>query len=150
MKEKFLALVKEVKDTGIANILCNTTNPEELKAVWQKFVGENSELFQKVQDWASEYDGVSLFEDGEEFEDPIEIVVIIHMINDSEISECDIFENYDDLTYAVEDIPEEFAERLASCISSEMICEITAEDIFDDDEEEDDDDEGNPLDVVEN
>ena len=160
MKDKFLELVEEVKNTGIATILCNTTNAEELKAAWLKFIEENSELFQKVNDWASEYDGESLFEDGEEFENPIEIVVIIRLINDSEISECYIFDNYDDLTDAVGDIPEKFAERLADSIRGEMIYAITAEDIFDEDEEDDadeadgesdtaDEEEGSLLDVVE-
>lgn len=130
MKDKFLELVEEVKNTGIATILCNTTNAEELKAVWQKFEEENSELLQKVEDWVRQYDCEELFDTGEEFENPIEIVVIIRIIGDSRFSEGEIFGTFYDLIDAVENIPGKFAEGLAACMCDDWICDITAEEIF--------------------
>ena len=130
MKKSFLALVKEVKDTGIANTLCHTTNPKELKDAWKKFEEENPVLFYKVKDWASKYDYSPLFAEGEEFQDPVEIAVVIRIIDDYDISECEIFEECDDLTHAIEELPGVFAEGLGKILYHTLICEIIAESIF--------------------
>ena len=134
MKESFLALVEQVKNTGIAKILCNTTNPEELKDAWKKFEDENPGLFQKVKDWAENYDGSVLFAEGENFQNPVGIAVVIRIINDYDVLECEIFEECDDFTHAIEYIHGVFAEGLAKISYNTLICEIKAEDIFAKDE----------------
>ena len=49
MKQRFLALVEEVKATGISQAIYNTSNAEELKAIWKNFLDENQELVAKIE-----------------------------------------------------------------------------------------------------
>lgn len=129
MREDFLNLVKEVKKTGIAKSLCNTTNAEELKTVCKKFEKGNSELIKRIRKWGKVFNGEEIFFEGEEVEDPIEIAVIIYITNRYGF-ESEIFESSDDLAYAMEDISGKFAEGLADFIFEDYVCEVTPEDIF--------------------
>lgn len=140
MKEKFLALVEEVKNTGIVEALYKTSNAEELTAAWQKFSAENQELIAKIKEWATEYedsDTKAIFEDGEQIADPMEIAVCIKIIENSWVSEEEIFCNWEDLAKKIADIESDFAAAVAKLMYDNLICEITAEDIFDSDSDED-------------
>lgn len=141
MKEKFLALVEEVKNTGIVEVLCKTANAEELTATWQKFLDENQELIAKVKEWATEYknlDAEAIFEEGETIANPMEIVVCIKIIDDCYfVSECEIFHDCEDLNEAIAGIENDFVAAVKDFIEDDYICYITAEAIFNSDSDED-------------
>lgn len=133
MKENFLALTQEVKSTGIVAILSNASNVEAFKDAWQKFADENPELFKKVSDWAAEFkqaEAEPFFKDGEVVEDAIEIALTIRIAG-NQFSECDVFENYDDLVRALKDVETPFAQAVAECVDVNYIYDITAENLFD-------------------
>lgn len=133
MKEKFLALVEEVKNTGIVEVLYKTSNAEELTAAWQKFSAENQELIAKIKEWATEYEdsgAEAIFEEGETIANPMEIVVCIKIIDDCDVSECEIFSEWTDLLCEIENIQNDFAEAFATLFKRFLICYITAEKIF--------------------
>lgn len=144
MKEKFLVLVKEIKNTGIVEALYKTSNAEELKATLQEFCTENQKLIKNIKDWASDFKASgtgAIFEKNEAIDNPMEIAVCIKIINDIDVTECEIFGTWVDLMHEIESIGNDFAAAVAYLIDSMLIYEITAEDIFniDCDEEEYDD-----------
>ena len=139
MKEKFLALVNEVKATGIVAILSNTSNVDEFKETWQKFTDENPELFKKALEWGAEFkknEPGNLFEDGEAIENPLEVVVAIRIAG-NKVSECDVFATYGDLVNALEDLKTSFSDIVAECVDYDYIYDIKAEDIFPEDDDGD-------------
>lgn len=132
MKEKFLALIEEVKNTGIVEELYKTSNAKELTAVWQDFYAKNQQLIAKINDWASEYKNSgakAIFKEGETIENPMEIAVCIKVIN-VDVSECEIFSDWKDLLHQIEKIQNDFAVAVANFIKHEIIYIITAKDIF--------------------
>lgn len=129
MKERFLALVEEVKQAGIVEALQKTSTAEEMSAEWNKFLDENQDLCTRIRDWANEFKGL-IFEEDEELENPLEIVAVIHIIKDEYVSEVQIFEDWDKLVDAVRGINNDFAIAVADCIDVEYIHLITAEAIF--------------------
>lgn len=145
MKEKFLALVKEVKNTGIAEALYKTSNAKELEAVWQKFSDENQELFGKIKDWAEEFrisDGTSIFSKAETIENPMEIAILIRIINDkNNVSEFELFENWGDFVEAIHNIGNDFSDVIEDLIWTYYITDIKPQYIFDDDSDDENDDE---------
>ena len=134
MKERFLALVNEVKTAGIASALKATTNASEFEAVGQKFSEDYKELFEKIAAWAEEFRNSEcgrIFDEEETIEDPMEIAVILHIINDEDcVSEVEIFEKYQMLVDAIRDIGDEFSAAVAELADEDYICYITAEKIF--------------------
>lgn len=134
MKEEFLALVEKVKATGIAERLYATSNALELTVVWQKFSAENRKLFKKIKNWAFKFkysDEGAIFEKGETIENPMEIAIVIRIINDVEfVSECELFEDADDLANAIRDIGNDFATAVADYAADWKISGITDIDIF--------------------
>ena len=149
MKQKFLELVKQVKETGIAEALLKSSNAEELKKAWKEFEENNKELFEKIRNWSVDYNKGnkdSLFAQNDEIENPIEIAVIIYIIGDEDTSELEIFSDYEKLTDAIAKIDGIFAQGLAKLAEEICICYITAEDIFDPEsfDEEDEDESDDP------
>ena len=134
MKEKFLTIVEEVKATGIAESFCKTSNAEELTLVWNKFIDENSDLIQKIKEWAEEFKKIDrgcFIEREDTVENPMEIAITIFIIDDvNNLSECTIFEDYEDLISAMRGIGGCFYEAVANLVEEDYICEITAEQIF--------------------
>lgn len=132
MKEKFLELVKKVKQADISPII-QSTNAEELTSAWEAFWAQNPELLTEIEDWAAEYSDSEeepIYATGEEISNPLEIVVLIHAGKQSDASECEIFREWKDLTCVLEDTGDQFATAVANCIYDSIIPEITAEDIF--------------------
>lgn len=134
MKKEFLALVEEVKATGIAERLYATSSAWELAVVGQNFFAENLELFKKIKDWASEFkssDEGAIFGEGETIKNPMEIAIVIRIINDAElVSECELFEDADDLGNAIRDIGNDFATAVADYALDWKISGITDIEIF--------------------
>ena len=140
MKQNFLALVNEVKATGIVAILSNASNAEAFKDAWQKFADENPELLKKASEWGAEFkqtEAEPFFEEGEAVENPMEVVVAIRIAG-NEVSEADVFEYYGDLVNALNDLETDFAATVAKCVDENYIYEIKVEHLFpyDDDENE--------------
>ena len=131
MKNKFLALVEEVKATGIVAALSGASNPEELESVWNEFKEKYPNLFAKANAWGSEFkeSESSLFECEESFENPVEIAVTIVMVG-NEISDADIFDDYEDLIKALKDEESDFANAIAEFVISDYIYNITPTYIF--------------------
>lgn len=140
MKTKFLELVEEVKTTGIVEVLRGASNPEEFESVWNEFKEKNPDLFAKANAWGIKFkeDVSILFDSEESFENPEEIAVTIFMVG-NKISECDIFDDFRDLTNALINVQNDFAYAIALFIDSDYIYYITPEDFFLEDKEEDKD-----------
>ena len=138
MKAKFLDLIEEVKQVQLAKNLYNTSNAEELKAARKKFEEENPELIDAIKNWACKFKETKskhIFKTGERTGSPIEVIEIIRIIGDRDVSECEIFERWADLateaTYVACKANNVFAEGIARSIQSAFyISDITAEDIF--------------------
>lgn len=137
MKEKFLSLVEEVKNTGIVEVLSMATTQEEFESAWRKFEEENIELFEKLNSWADEFrsseeEFLCLFEDREEIENPMDIVIVIYIIGDEyEISECHLFEDWvGQFQQKIAEIDNGFYKKIAELMLTEYICNIKAADIF--------------------
>lgn len=140
MKEKFLALVEEVKNTEIVGkltALYDASDKEGFKAAWQAFSDDNQEIFRKIKDWASEFKDLecgAIFDCGEYIDNPMEIAVCIKIIDDFDVSECELFEDSNDLTEAIEEIDNDFANAVADYIYHCIVFSITVEDIFKDED----------------
>ena len=132
MKKQFLEIVNEVKSTGIKEKICATSNANELRTTWIKFLKDYPEIIEKIDEWADDFPGhcVAVFEEGEEITNPIEIVFVIHIIGRCDLSECEIFEYPEDLTASIEKTGDFFARRLVDLIDDNYICDLTAEDFF--------------------
>lgn len=134
MKTKLLELIEEIKSTGIVASLRDAADTTEFKAVAQKFSDENKDILDKIDIWAEEFresECGAIFAEGEIIEDPIEIAIILHIINDEDsVSECEICGDYKDLAKAIRDIGDDFSIAVAACAENDYICNITAEKIF--------------------
>lgn len=143
MKQKFLDIVKEVKDIGIVgklSVLYDNSDKEGFKAAWQKFSDDNPDLFEKIKDWASEFKDSKceeIFAAGESFENPMEITVCIFIIGNGDVSECEIFGEWEELIDADREQGDNFAQKVADFADNDMICNISIEDIFNDNSDED-------------
>ena len=133
MRQKFLALVEEVKNTGIVQACEEASTAEELAEVWRNFSGENQDLCTRIREWATEFQEAgsrAILWEGENFENPLEIVEVISIIGDENVTECEIFSNWVRFCRAVEEVGTDYAVAVAYCIAENYICNITAEDIF--------------------
>ena len=133
MKDQFLELAKKVNTAGIVEALSKTSSKEEMSEVWQKFMDENQDLCTKIKEWANEFresDPEPIFTGAEQLEHPIEITAVIHIIDDEDVSECEIFEDWKHLMYSVREIGTAFAVAVANCIENQYICKMKAKDIF--------------------
>lgn len=133
MKQKFLALVEEVKETQVTEELQQASTEKEMSAVWYKFLDDNHDLCTRIKNWANEFkendlDAIFAFE--EEIKNPLEIVAIIYIIADERVCETQIFEDWEELVTAVRNINNKFAIAVADCIDYDYIHFITAETIF--------------------
>ena len=55
MKERFFALIQEVKLTGAVETFYNTASAEELENSWKEFFSKNRELIIKITNWAEDF-----------------------------------------------------------------------------------------------
>ena len=133
MKEKFLALVEEVKKTHIVDEIYKTSNADELRLLKLRFADKHSEIFANVKNWAIEFDDfgeVPIFFAEEEIQNPMEIVIILQIIDDIWTSEEELFENEDKFSEALNKQNNRIATAIANLMRKNLICNITAEDIF--------------------
>ena len=101
--------------------------------VWNKFIDENSELIQKIKEWAEELKKTDrgCFIEREDTVNPMEIAITIFIIDDvNNLSECTIFEDYEDLISAMREIGGYFYEAVANLVEADYICDITPKQIF--------------------
>lgn len=135
MKQKFLALVEEVKETQIVEALYEVSKAEQIYNLIQKFSSDKKDLCTRIKDWANEFkesDSEAIFKAGEKIENPMETVVVIYIINDSYVSEEEIFEDCEDIEEQTRDISNDFAKLVANVIGQHLICSIQPEDVFPD------------------
>lgn len=109
-RDEFLAFVKELKKSGIAQALYDSSTPEETIFIWEKYSSENQELFARIKSWAegraeyfNTYEPVPLFEEDEEIGCILEVGLMIFIVKD----ECILSE---------EDITEVFNEELIALL----------------------------------
>lgn len=107
---EFLTFIEELKNSGIAQDLYNSSSPEETISIWEKYSSENQELFERIKSWAEgrdEYfntcEPVPLFEKDEKVECVLEVGLMILIVKD----ECILLE---------EDIGEGFNEKLITLL----------------------------------
>ena len=132
MKEKFLALVEEIKTTGIAEALCKASNVDEITTAWQKFKDENPELFRKINEWATEFvDGGCnpIFKCKEDVKMPMEIAVCIYIMGEN-ATECTIFDEGNDFVKALYATNEKNASAVGHFVYDNFLFYITPEDFF--------------------
>jgi len=130
MKERFLALTEEVKTTGIVETLYNTSNAEEFETAWHKFLNDNQKLCDRIKQWANGYNKEKIFMKNENIENPMETVICLIIINNEEKSECEMFQDYEDLIEAVKNIGNKIAMAIAKFAQNDYFCNIGAEQIF--------------------
>lgn len=123
MKEEFLALVEKVKDTGIADALCNANTVDERVRAWSKFDTENQDLFKELVSWGEKFDEDygPIFNEGEKIQNPLEIAVCISI---SGAAEGDIFENWEDLQSEIRNLGNGYATDLADVMDEMPIVDI--------------------------
>ena len=101
-RDEFLTFVEELKKSGIASALYNSSTQEETFSIWEKYYSENQELFAEIKVWAegradyfNTYEPVSIFKNEEELDSILEIGLMIFIVQDeSVLSEEDINENF--------------------------------------------------------
>lgn len=102
-RKEFLAFIEELKKSGIAQKLYNSSTPEETISIWKKFSSENQGLFERIKSWAeardeyfNTYEHAPLFEEDEKVECCLEVGLMIIIVKDECIlSGEDIKESYD-------------------------------------------------------
>ena len=134
MKEKFLKLVTSIRDTGVVEEFYRNLTAQGIKTVFNKFKGENQKLIADIEQWKNEYkqgEPHYLFEDGESVEYPMEIAMIIYLMEDLYVTEEELFENLKDLTIEILSIPNDFATAIYILVEYEdcPINEITVPEI---------------------
>lgn len=103
-RNEFLAFIEELKKSGIAQALYNSSTPEGTISIWEKYSSENQELFARVKSWAEDrseyfntYEPIPLFEEGEEIECILEVGLMILIVKDEGILlEEDINEGFNE------------------------------------------------------
>ena len=53
---EFLTFIEELKNSGIAQDLYNSSSPEETISIWEKYSSENQELFERIKSLAEGID----------------------------------------------------------------------------------------------
>ena len=131
LKARFLEIVKEIKETGIAKRLQQTTSSEEFRAIWCYFAKTNKDITRKISLWNSSFKAngsKKLFASGEKLEDVEEVVIFIHFL--SYKAEDNIFENKEDLRNALYKSDNIYGLILADLIEDICILDVTAKFIF--------------------
>ena len=138
-RDEFLAFIEELKKSGIAQSLYNSSTPEETLSLWEKFSSENQDLFARIRSWAeardeyfNTYEHAPLFEENEKVECFLEVGLLIFITNDEcLLSGEDINENFDEELYT---LLKESTNRLLKaagwCIDCDGYESMTKENIY--------------------
>lgn len=97
-RNEFLTFINELKESGIAQALYNSSTPEETISIWEEYSAKNQELLARIDSWAkgryeyfNTFDSFPLFKDDEEIDCILEAGLMIFSVNDECIlSEEDI------------------------------------------------------------
>lgn len=101
---EFLEFIEELKKSGIAQALYNSSTPEETVSLWAKYSSENEDFFARVKAWAERRDEYfdtletfPLFEKEEKLDNILEIGLMIFIVKDEWLlSEEDIDSKLDE------------------------------------------------------
>lgn len=128
IKQKFFELIENAKKMRLYDLLeDHEITPREFKKECMELAEQYPQIMSNALTWAEEYKDLSmpvLFERGEEIENPLEIFAIISIINDYDVTECEIFADSDEFVDTIKEIGDENAEALADVVSETLIYEI--------------------------
>lgn len=175
MEKEFLEYVKRLKESGLSKTLSVASSKRELKQEIRKFRRKNRKFIKELKAWARKWAKNRVNEEhvflnaekGKNIENPMEIVLCIYFMQNKNVSECEIFQNFIDLQRSLKNSEMKVAKAVAYFISKKDIKDINAHDIFlyyeifdkkealkenfdeDDDEEENEDENGDKFDEEE-
>lgn len=132
MKKKILKLAKEIQRNGVGDKLCKVNSPDQMDEIWKEFIEQNPDLILRVKKWGKKFaekEYSPLFEKGEEIKYPLEIALIIYIIGSEVVTENDLFENFRDLSEALESYDSAFTDGLSISMEHTYIFSLTAKDI---------------------
>lgn len=128
IKQKFFDLIEKAKKMRIYDLLeDHEISPRGFKNECMELAKQYPQIMSNAMTWAEEYkqeDIPYLFKIGEDIDSPLEIFAIICIINDYDVTECELFEGSDDFTDAIREIGDENAEALADAVSETLIYEL--------------------------
>jgi len=138
MKEKFLQLIQEIKESRLAERLYLAKNSEELETIWKEFWDGHVRLFAKIRIWERNYikstenqiysEVNCLFEEYEIIRDAMEIAIFVRILE--KVTESNLFEGINDFSFALSRIDNSFAKRVSDLSYHTLIRNIKTEDIF--------------------
>lgn len=115
-RSEFLEFIEELKKSGIAQALYNSSTPEETVSLWAKYSSENEDFFARVKTWAERRDEYfdtleffPMFDKDEELDCILEIGLMIFIVKD----ECLLSEEDIDPD---EDFNSKFGEQLTELL----------------------------------
>lgn len=138
-RDEFLAFIEELKKSGIAQSLYNSSTPEETISIWEKYSSENQELFARIKSWAegrseyfNTYEPVPLFEEDEKIESILEVGLMILIVKDEGILlEEDINEGFnEELIKLLKKSPNRLLEAAGWYIDCDGYDTMTKENIY--------------------
>lgn len=141
MEKEFLEYVKRLKESGLSKTISLASSKRELKQEIRKFRSKNRKFIKELKVWAKKWaknrvNGEYVFfsaretEESKNIENPMEIVLCIYFMQNKNVSECEIFQNFIDLQYSLINSKMKVAEAIAYLITTKDIKDINAHDIF--------------------
>lgn len=141
MEKEFLEYVERLKESGLSKALSLASSKRELKQEIRKFRSKNRKFIKELKAWAKKWaknrvNGEYVFfssgeaEKSKNIENPIEIVLCIYFMQNKNVSECEIFQNFIDLQYSLINSKMKVAKAIAYLITTKDIKDINAHDIF--------------------
>ena len=130
MKEKLLGIVKEIKESGLAERLYLAKNSEELEMIWRKFWNGHMKLWAKIRIWERNYNKEvknCIFEEYDIIKDAMEIAIFVRILE--KVTEYDLFEETNEFSFALSRIDNPFAQRVSDLSYCTLIRNIKIEDI---------------------
>ena len=141
MEKEFLEYIERLKESGLSKTLSLASSKRELKQEIRKFRSKNRKFIKELKAWAKKWaknrvNGESSFfslgeaEKSKNIENPMEIVLCIYFMQNKNVSECEIFQNFIDLQYSLINSKMKVAKAIAYLITTKDIKDINAHDIF--------------------
>lgn len=141
MEKEFLDYVERLKESGLSETLSLASSKRELKHEIRKFRSKNRNFIKELKVWAKKWaknrvNGEYVFlstgetEKSTNIENPMEIVLCIYFMQNKNVSECEIFQNFIDLQYSLMSSEMKIAKAIAYLVTTKDIKDINAHDIF--------------------
>ena len=129
-KTSLLQLIDDHKQIGLSDRLCSAKTADELRETWEMWETENKDTVERINEWATTYDHLPIFESAQEIKNPIGLAVIIYVIDDGAIDEDDICECWEDLADALRGTPHKLAHAVAEAMIEQPLIDLDADAIF--------------------